>query len=310
MASPLVSVIIPAWRAAHTIRRAVDSLLAQTRPPYEILIIDDGSPDDIALSLHSYGERVTLLRQPNGGAASARNRGLDLATGDLIAFLDADDYWEPCKLERQLALLKHQPEVGLTAASYYEEHPGAPRVHPGPPAAACFDRVVVNNGGVDLLSVAKKVWTSTVMVRREALSTERFDTTLKTAEDVDLWLRVLMRHPAYLLSEPLATCVLEPGSLSRSDVAADNRNMLIVIHRYAALLGPRRLRAWEAMVYREWAAGHLGHGEPRAALPPAWNRLVRQPWSVEGLWVLLKSLCWSCSVRRPQGLCGNRDLLS
>ena len=110
------------------------------------------------------------------------------------------------------------------------------------------------------------------MVRRAALAGQRFDTTLKTAEDIDLWIRLLLAGQVYLFSEPLATMVLEPGSLSRSDVAGDCRNMLTVIHRYAAALGPARTRLWEANIYREWAAGHLGDGEPRAALRPAWKR--------------------------------------
>jgi glycosyltransferase involved in cell wall biosynthesis len=296
MAIPVVSVIIPAWRTARTIRRAVDSLLAQTRPPEEILVIDDGSPDDIAVSLEPYGERVTLLRQPNGGAASARNHGLDRARGDLLAFLDADDYWEPHKLAHQLDVLERYPEVGLTAARFYDEVPGTPRVPPSQAPPSFFDRVV-SADDADVLAVAKKAWTSTVVVRRAALGAHRFDTRLKTAEDVDLWMRILLEHPAYLFAEPLATCVLEPGSLSRTDVAGDCRNMLTVIHRYAAALGARRTRAWEAHVYRGWAAGHLGQDEPRAALWPAWKRTVRQPWSIEGLWILMKSACWSCSQR-------------
>ena len=79
MACPTVSVIIPAYLATRTIRRTVDSLLAQTRVPDEILIIDDGSPDRLAEALAIYGDAVTLIRKTNGGAASARNLGIDLA---------------------------------------------------------------------------------------------------------------------------------------------------------------------------------------------------------------------------------------
>src|SRR5262245_16757980 len=119
-----VTVIIPAYRAAKTIARAVDSALGQTCPPKEILVIDDGSPDDLPSALRGYRDRVTLIRQANGGAASARNRGIEHATGEFIAFLDADDYWEPAKLQAQLDILKAHPEVGLVAGLYYEELPG------------------------------------------------------------------------------------------------------------------------------------------------------------------------------------------
>lgn len=296
-ASPLtVSAVIPAYRAAGTIGRAVESLLAQTRAPDEILVIDDGSPDDLAAALAPYGDRVRLVRQANGGAASARNRGMDLARGEWIAFLDADDYWEPMKLERQLEVLRRHPEVGLTASRYYQQAPGGARtiVHSDEPTL--YDRVL-RLAGVRVLAAARKVWTSTVLVRREVLGAHRFDTGLRTAEDVDLWVRLLPARPVYVFSEPLATAVLEPGSLSRSDVAADCRNMLEVLRRHAGLLGRNGLRRWRARTYREWAAGHLGNGEPAAALGPAWKRVCHQPWSPEGWWVLLKS---AVQARRAQ----------
>ena len=75
-------------------------------------------------ALSRYGERVTLIRKPNGGAASARNLGIERSRGELVAFLDADDYWEPNKLERQLEILRAHPEVALVASRYYAEPPG------------------------------------------------------------------------------------------------------------------------------------------------------------------------------------------
>ena len=129
-----VSVIIPAFRAARTIGAPLDSLLAQIRLPDEIFVIDDGSPDDLYSTLKGYGDRITLVRKPNGGAASARNLGIERSKGDLIAFLDADDYWESIKLERQLAIFRDHPEVGLVASRFFEQPPGRPRV--GPPAEA------------------------------------------------------------------------------------------------------------------------------------------------------------------------------
>lgn len=293
---PAVSVIVPAYRAARTIGRAIDSLLAQTRRPDEILVIDDGSPDDLPAALATYGERVRLHRKANGGAASARNRGIELATGNLIAFLDADDYWEHHKLERQLAILERHPEVGLIAANFYQQPLGLPRSPLRLPPVAHRDRVL-RPCGAEAMAVARRVWTSTVLVRREALGDHRFDAALPTAEDVDLWLRLALTVPVYLLTELLATAVLEEGSLSRTDVASDARNMLAVLRRHAGVLGRAGVRSWEASVYREWAAGHLGKGEPGAAIKPAWNRLVRQPVSLQAWWVLLKSTTWAAKQR-------------
>src|SRR5262245_46890815 len=128
MTEPTISVIIPAYRAAGTIRRALDSVFAQTHLPDEVIVVDDGSPDDLANALQPFQDRVTLIPKTNGGAASARNLGIDRCRGDVIAFLDADDYWYPTKLERQVAILTAYPEVGLVAGWFHEEAPGAGRV--------------------------------------------------------------------------------------------------------------------------------------------------------------------------------------
>ncbi len=288
MTAPTVSVLIPAYKAAHTIRRAVDSVLTQTAPPNEILIIDDGSPDDLAAALAPYGERVRLLRKANGGAASARNFGLDQCCGGLIAFLDADDYWEPQKLERQLQTLERWPEVGLVSSRFYEQAPGMPRA-PAPGALPpLFDRVL-SASGAEAFTAARYVAMPSVLMRRARLGDHRFDAELKTAEDLDLWVRLVLAGPVYLSSEKLMTAVLEPGSLSRSGAAEDCRNLLTVVRRYAGLLGPAGLRLWEAQAYRMWAAGCLGEGDARAALAPAWNRWIRQPGSPEACWILCKS---------------------
>jgi glycosyltransferase involved in cell wall biosynthesis len=291
-----VSVIIPAYRAAKTIGRALDSLLAQTRPADEILVVDDGSPGDFAAAVAGYREPVRLLRKPNGGAASARNYGIEKAGGNVIAFLDADDYWEPTKLERQLAVLRQHPQVGLVAGRFFEQPPGQPRTGPSPftPAALC-DRVHTCSGP-EAFAVAMRMWTCTVLVRREVLGEHRFVSGLEPAEDRDLWVRLILSAPVYLLSAPLATYVLEPGSLSRVSVDRDCGNMLRVVRRHAALLGCRALRSWEAHTFGRWAGNHLARGHAAAALPFAWQRLWRQPFSPQGWWVLGKCAgrAWTC----------------
>ena len=99
-----VSAIIPAYNADSFIREAVDSALGQTHTDVEVIVVDDSSTDDTASVLQSYGERIIVHRQPNGGVAAARNAGARLASGRWVAFLDADDVWLPTKIERQLAV--------------------------------------------------------------------------------------------------------------------------------------------------------------------------------------------------------------
>ncbi len=290
MSDPVVSVIIPAYRAAHTISRPVDSLLAQTRLADEILVIDDGSPDDLEAALIRYGDRVRLIRKSNGGAASARNLGIDRARGELIAFLDADDYWEPWKLERQLEILRIHPEVTLVAGRFYSQPPDGERTGPffsdtEPRHLGC----VLDVGGEEAFAIAMKVWTTTVLVRRSALGENRFVPGLEPAEDRDLWVRLIVSGPIYLEASPMATCVMEPGSLSRSNIDVDLGNMLRVVRRHAKLLGPRGLRHWEANTFGRWAGNLLAQGRPRAALKCALARLRLQPFSIEGWKTLTKS---------------------
>ena len=110
---PRVSVVIPAFNAARYIRDAVDSVLEQTLKNLEIIVVDDGSADDTHRVLAVYGERIRYLPQPNSGVSTARNRGIEAARGEFVAFLDADDYFLcPTKLEEQIARFESQPQLG------------------------------------------------------------------------------------------------------------------------------------------------------------------------------------------------------
>jgi glycosyltransferase involved in cell wall biosynthesis len=114
MKSPLVSVVIPVYNRGARLQPTVQSVLEQTlsSAEIEIIIVDDGSTDDTVAFLHkTYGDepRVKIVTQPNGGVARARNRGLEEARGEFIAYLDHDDFWLPHKIEQQLALSKASP---------------------------------------------------------------------------------------------------------------------------------------------------------------------------------------------------------
>ncbi len=289
MVRDTVSVIIPYYRASQTIARAVESVLAQTFRPYEILIVDDGSPDDAAGATREFGSSVTLIRKPNGGAASARNLGIEHAKGEWIAFLDADDYWEPTKLELQLSFSEG---VGVVSGRWYTEAPGYARSLAEVVDPSFFGRKLMPRDS-DVFHVAMNLSTCVLIVRRNVLGDHRFVSGLEPAEDRDLWIRLVASTSVYLLPEPLATYVQFAGSLSNSDSDRDCLSMLKVVHRHAALLGAKEVREQEAIIYRRWAGGHLARGKPRSALGPAAHRLAIQPASPQAWWIMVKSLARS-----------------
>lgn len=115
-----VSVIIPLYNGAKFIAETLDAVLGQTASPKEIIVVNDGSTDESPEIVRSYGNRVTLLTVPNGGECAARNIGCAQATGDWLAFCDADDIWLPTKLEKQLKLAREAPEIQCVITDYIE----------------------------------------------------------------------------------------------------------------------------------------------------------------------------------------------
>jgi glycosyltransferase involved in cell wall biosynthesis len=109
----IVSCVIPAYNAERYVDRALTSVLEQSRPPDEIIVVDDGSTDGTAARLEAYGSRLRVVHQENSGPAAARNRGIEMAAGELICFQDADDEWHREKLAKQLGLFDARPELGV-----------------------------------------------------------------------------------------------------------------------------------------------------------------------------------------------------
>jgi len=201
MPAPLVSAIIPTFNRAAAVSRAVHSVLAQTLPGIEIIVVDDGSTDNTAELLNrEFGSRIKLLRLPrNHGVSYARNRGFELSRGAFIAFLDSDDLWLPEKSARQLAFMRARPELLISQTDEIWIRHGK-RVNPcqhhlkpsGSIFAECLPLCVVSPSAV-------------MMRRRFFAEVGLFDETLPACEDYDLWLRTAYRYPIKLLPEKLLT---------------------------------------------------------------------------------------------------------
>lgn len=186
--NPLVSVIIPAYKAAEFIGETLDSVFAQTFTRHEVIVINDGSPDteDLERVLQRYPSNLRYIKQENQGAAAARNAGLRTASGDYVAFLDADDTWLPTFLEKQLDLLKQSgADLVFADALLFGDSPlnGRTFMEVNPARA----EVTAEN----LLLVKVTVLTSTVLARKAPIvDVGLFDLALRRGQDFDLWLRL------------------------------------------------------------------------------------------------------------------------
>ena len=182
-ASLRVSVVIPAYNAEAYLEECVRSVLTQTHAVTEVLIVDDGSTDGTKILAESFGAPVRLLQQKQGGPARARNLGVNEAVGEWIAFLDADDFWLPDKVEKQLLALAADPEAILCYTGLLALKLDGSRIVVPPPALSQVDSMLsLTNVGIP---------PSAVMLRRSTLlCVGGFSEVQRGCEDWDLWFRL------------------------------------------------------------------------------------------------------------------------
>lgn len=275
-----LSVVIPTYNSGPLVVEAVASVLAQTRPVDEIIVVDDGSTDDTAERMAAFGPPVRYIRKPNGGASTARNRGVDEATSDWIAFLDADDVWHPQKLEIQFAALARRPDLALIGTRLYDW----PGTHPDIPAGAAED---IEDIRLEHLVVRNGLVTSTIVARSEALrAAGPFDTDLHGPEDYDLWIRVAQLVPVANLRTALTGYrSATPGSLSKNADRMETgmRAILEKLERTGVFRGRPLLRR-KAWSYFRFSCGFMRFraGETGPAIRHLIRSLVGYPLPFSG----------------------------
>ena len=208
----LVSVVIPAYNHARFLPESIDSVLAQTYPRYEIIVVDDGSTDNTPDVVRRY-DGVRYVKQRNRGPARARNRGIRESHGDFLVFLDADDHLLPHHFRTCLNAYRTQPDVGWVCGDHrlFGEQDGTQPFHrcdPSPDHYASFLRICF------ITNLA------TVMFRREVLiDLSGFDEKIRMCEDRELYLRLARRWPLFCHHQIIAEYRRSPGQVSkRSDV--------------------------------------------------------------------------------------------
>jgi glycosyltransferase involved in cell wall biosynthesis len=197
---PSFSVIIPSYQMVRTVSESVWSALAQTRPPHEVIVVDDGSTDDTASRLEQFGDTITVLRQDNGGRGSALNAGLKEATGDWIVMLDADDWWDLNRLAAMARLTEVRPEAVVLSTDAWVWRESGERIPWRWSKAYPFCDDVARQPAEIL---RRNFIYAAAAVRRDRLEQiGGFDPTLRHSEEYDCWLR-LIPHGAQAASVPL-----------------------------------------------------------------------------------------------------------
>lgn len=286
--TPLVSIVIPAYGLAHLVGETIESILAQTYCNWEAIVVDDGAPDDVEGALAPYlaDSRIKLLKTGNHGLSTARNRAIEVARGDFVALLDGDDLYERRYLELMIRAILADPGLGFVTcdATYF----GASRVgerfsdHMSQIDPISLERVLRRDFNVFITSV----------IRRDALTqVGGFDPRLTSAEDFDLWIRIIESgwRAAYV-DAPLSRYRRRAGSMS-SDTTRLLGAVIEVYDRAAERLGDRPeaqiAREMREAVARDLAvaegeamvlAGDAHGGLRRLFEGKPWNRSVK--WAV------------------------------
>lgn len=286
MTEPLISVILPTWNRAALVREAIESVLAQTFPDWELIVVDDGSADASLEYLRSLTDaRVQVIaREHCGNPATLRNAALDRARGTYVAFLDSDDRWDADKLATQLAALRSDPAArwSYTRVRWMDENGAAVP----PPTTATWTPC---SGWIlhDLL--AWKAWVALPSVMAErALVDEagRFDERYVFNQDFELWVRLARRSPVVLVETPLVSVRLHRGNTWRSasthalelflavydgvlasPVGGDARRIARRMRARAAILLSNRYRADRNLAA---ASRALLRAMPYGTLRPSW----------------------------------------
>lgn len=237
----MVSVVIPCFNSAHFVGAAIQSALAQTYRPLEVVVVNDGSTDHFDDAVAPFADQIRIIRQANAGLAASRNRGIEEGNGEFVAFLDADDLWSLDKIAKQVAVLQARPDCAVV-------HTRPRYVGPdGEPIEFCVASWYAHpaDGQCTLSLIAHNtVIVSSVLLRRAALATEPpFAAGMMGCEDWNLWLRLSVRFGFAFIDEPL-TCYRRHGNNMSSKALSMQRSTIAAVKNFLRYpLSPSARRA-------------------------------------------------------------------
>jgi glycosyltransferase involved in cell wall biosynthesis len=273
-----VSVVIPTFNRAAMLRRAIDSVLAQTRAADEIIVVDDGSTDDTRRVIESYAGKVRYIHQSNAGVGAARNAGIDAAAAQFIAFLDSDDAWGRDKLRLQMEILESHPDVAITycdmAVINDEEHEVAPSfIEQHMPSYHLFDRIELFQARCEVGGAGERTrvligdFSSAMfagnliplpgVVTRKAdiVAVGGFERSSSAGEDYDLLARLAQRGKVAFLCGTHGRVRRGGGDHLYGRSANMARNNLATMAKFARM-GPKPLNLPPQLIRLRWREAH------------------------------------------------------
>jgi len=209
------SIVIPLYNKAAYVQKAIQSVLYQTYQEFELIVINDGSTDNplnnLEFLIHNSefkkqesSNKISIIYQENQGVSVARNNGVKIAKYDYIAFLDADDWWEPTYLEEMKGLIEKYPEAGIYGSSYYKVKKGK-LITAKIGVEDGFENGLINYFQVYAKTMYMPLWSGATIIKKDIFELEKgFKPALKLGEDFDLWVRVALKYPIAFLNKPLA----------------------------------------------------------------------------------------------------------
>ena len=318
------SVIIPLYNKAPYIRKALESVFAQTYTDYEVIVVDDGSTDESASIVEELlaspksspkgkdlnteedfpslqgGVGGRLIRQANSGVSAARNNGVAQASGDYLAFLDADDWWEPTYLERMAQLIADYPEAGLYACNYVYYKPGKTHVALNIPTGYInYPKAYYESGAMPVTSI------TAIMPRTLFDEMEGFPLGIKLGEDFLLWAKTAMHYPVAFINEALAWYNNDvPVALRATrNLHHPNNHMLFRMDSIASSLSPlaSNLKSdWQALLDKLRVNGLLEYWMSKEYHDLAAQELAKVDWSQQPDTVkrIYKTPIWILKAKR------------
>lgn len=264
---PSISVVIPVYNGAATIGRALESVFSQTYPAHETIVVDDGSSDDTGVIVSGYGGSVRYFRQDNSGPSTARNRGVEMASGDWIAFLDADDWYYPDRLRLHAELIETQPDLDFVVGNFDYRGPDGTFLRHSMDATELGHRLVARFGesgagvieGAEIGAYIAQQFsdTRTLTLPRETFrALGGFPAGLRICEDVIFLLRLCARgRRAGVTCTPTAVYLVHDSGLIRSDrYRAQTETVRALLSVGAEMKGapPYVRSAWRGLVKRAY----------------------------------------------------------